>query len=470
MRTEILISNWKKGNSNNEYTTANPSYGKIFRIVNKGGLGFSDVFEDDDSKGYNDKDKTYHIFLSDSATPEQEDKISRLKNVKVVNSMAKGGLTSSIKWKKNIGDDGWSSTMENESAYDNEGGYISESGNWKIYRDGRFYERADGYENYKRDGYWIVMGMNEYGRLEDFKGEFETLSEAKKYVERWIEINPKDFAKGGLTKGKSHSKGGMPMQVKSTGQKVELEGGEGVLNKYVMSDDNTYEFEGKEMTPCQIASKLNQTDGNGVKFDCQQTKTTDMTATDKSTGFAAGGILFGIGKFGIGDVIQLNAKGKNVSSLRPYLSEHDNSTIIGINQVGSSYNVLTRTSGGTLTITTISAGELQRYYKQKKKHKDNKIKVGSIVQTNSYINDFEEVKSKVRSGVWVTEWLSGKDIGVRQERGEASMRLLNDMGFKLGTKLKIGQDEWEVIEVMGGGSDYIAIFELQNVKYPSITD
>ena len=43
-----------------------------------------------------------------------------------------------IKWKKNIGDEGWTATMENENAYENEGGYISESGNWKIYRQGRW--------------------------------------------------------------------------------------------------------------------------------------------------------------------------------------------------------------------------------------------------------------------------------------------------------------------------------------------
>lgn len=101
--------------------------------------------------------------------------------------MAKGGIV----WKKNIGNDGWSATMENESAYDNVGGYISESGNWKIFRDGRFYKREDGYENYKRDGNWIVEGND------DFKGMFATLSEAKKYVERWIATNPKDYAKGG---------------------------------------------------------------------------------------------------------------------------------------------------------------------------------------------------------------------------------------------------------------------------------
>ena len=50
----------------------------------------------------------------------------------------KGGK---VTWKKNIGEDGWSSTMENQSAYDNVGGYISESGNWIIFRDGRKMEK-----------------------------------------------------------------------------------------------------------------------------------------------------------------------------------------------------------------------------------------------------------------------------------------------------------------------------------------
>ena len=40
-------------------------------------------------------------------------------------------------------------------------------------------------------------------------------------------------AKGGITKGKSHAEGGIPMTVKSTGQQVELEGGEGVINKRI---------------------------------------------------------------------------------------------------------------------------------------------------------------------------------------------------------------------------------------------
>jgi len=94
---------------------------------------------------------------------------------------------------------------------------------------------------------------------------------------------------GGLTKGKSHAKGGIKMKVKSTGQNIEVEGGEGIINKYVMSDDKKYSYEGKKMTACEIASDLNQKTGNGVSFDCNETKKTDMTPTDPSTGFSKGG-------------------------------------------------------------------------------------------------------------------------------------------------------------------------------------
>lgn len=75
-------------------------------------------------------------------------------------------------------------------------------------------------------------------------------------------------AKGGITKGKSHAEGGIPMVVKSTGQQVELEGGEGVINKRNMASTKTFDFEGKKMTICEIASKINSADGNGVQIDC----------------------------------------------------------------------------------------------------------------------------------------------------------------------------------------------------------
>ena len=94
---------------------------------------------------------------------------------------------------------------------------------------------------------------------------------------------------GGLTKGPSHAKGGIKMKVKSTGQNIEVEGGEGIINKHVMSSKKKISYKGKKATPCEIASDLNQQTGNGVKFDCAETEFTDMTPTDPSTGFDKGG-------------------------------------------------------------------------------------------------------------------------------------------------------------------------------------
>lgn len=76
------------------------------------------------------------------------------------------------------------------------------------------------------------------------------------------------MAKGGITKGKSHKEGGIPMQVKSTGQKVELEGGEGVINKRNMSDTKKHTFDGKQLTKCEIASEINSDNNNGVEIEC----------------------------------------------------------------------------------------------------------------------------------------------------------------------------------------------------------
>jgi hypothetical protein len=63
----------------------------------------------------------------------------------------------------------------------------------------------------------------------------------------------------------------MPLTVKSTGQSIEIEGGEGVINKRSMQMNKKLEFEGKEMTPCEIISKINEM-GGGVKFKCADVK------------------------------------------------------------------------------------------------------------------------------------------------------------------------------------------------------
>jgi hypothetical protein len=60
----------------------------------------------------------------------------------------------------------------------------------------------------------------------------------------------------------------MPLKVESTGQNIEIEGGEGVINKRSMQMSKKLDFQGKKMTPCQIVSKINEM-GGGVKFKCQ---------------------------------------------------------------------------------------------------------------------------------------------------------------------------------------------------------
>lgn len=81
----------------------------------------------------------------------------------------------------------------------------------------------------------------------------------------------KEYKDGGLAYGNSHAKGGMPMTVKNTGQNIEIEGGEGVVNKRSMQMKKEVEFQGKKMTPCEVISSINEM-GGGVKFKCEDVK------------------------------------------------------------------------------------------------------------------------------------------------------------------------------------------------------
>lgn len=81
----------------------------------------------------------------------------------------------------------------------------------------------------------------------------------------------KEYKDGGLAYGNSHAKGGMPMTVKSTGQNIEIEGGEGVVNKRSMQMKKEVEYQGKKMTPCEVISSINEM-GGGVKFKCEDVK------------------------------------------------------------------------------------------------------------------------------------------------------------------------------------------------------
>ena len=83
--------------------------------------------------------------------------------------------------------------------------------------------------------------------------------------------NMKNIGYGGITYGESHANGGIKVQNKSTGEMLEVEGGEGVVNKRSMASDKMIKLNGKQMSICEAVSKLNEMEG-GVKFSCDDVK------------------------------------------------------------------------------------------------------------------------------------------------------------------------------------------------------
>ena len=98
-----------------------------------------------------------------------------------------------------------------------------------------------------------------------------------------------DGKKGGLLKGDSHDDGGIKAIVTDTGQPVELEGEEVIINKKSMQDQTEYSVKG---TPKEIASAINSVDGNGVKF--QEGAEMTNLETGETTIMQDGGLLMNV--------------------------------------------------------------------------------------------------------------------------------------------------------------------------------
>lgn len=96
------------------------------------------------------------------------------------------------------------------------------------------------------------------------------------YLKKGGQLNPddkstKDFYAhksgnaGGMLVGKRHSEGGIKAVNNSSGQPLEMEGGETVITRNAVSDNTKREFEGEMLTNRQILSKINVS-GGGVSF------------------------------------------------------------------------------------------------------------------------------------------------------------------------------------------------------------
>jgi hypothetical protein len=132
-----------------------------------------------------------------------------------------------------------------------------------------------------KDTYSVAYDRPKYKGVSNGKIIMTELVEGDKmekggYYKAGGEINPdnkavKDYFAhnsgnaGGVLVGKRHSEGGIQAINKSNNQKIEVEGGEVVITRNAVSDNQKREFEGKMMTNREILSKINES-GGGVSF------------------------------------------------------------------------------------------------------------------------------------------------------------------------------------------------------------
>lgn len=129
---------------------------------------------------------------------------------------------------------------------------VAKSGN-KRYTIKRTYKNEGVVPTHKFSGHKLPFKPNN----PDFR--FAEGGKTKRYM--------KKIKRGGITYGKSHAEGGIPVKNQSTGDMLEVEGGEGIVNKRSMASDKKVKLNGKEMTICEAVSQLNQLEG-GVQFSC----------------------------------------------------------------------------------------------------------------------------------------------------------------------------------------------------------
>jgi len=95
-----------------------------------------------------------------------------------------------------------------------------------------------------------TIGINKFAEGGTVKGDGKHTNDAKK---------------GGFFDGRSHAEGGIKAVNKDTGQMLEVEGNEVIINKRSVADNTKREFEGKMMTNKEILSTINEM-GGGVSF------------------------------------------------------------------------------------------------------------------------------------------------------------------------------------------------------------
>jgi predicted ABC-type ATPase len=115
--------------------------------------------------------------------------------------------------------------------------------------------------NYSKIG--SPINIDEENVVKNYKEGGEIEPDDKKTKDM---ITHKSGSAGGMLVGKRHSEGGIKAINKSTGDPLEMEGGEVVITRNAVSDNKKHDFEGEMLTNRQILSRINES-GGGVSFE-----------------------------------------------------------------------------------------------------------------------------------------------------------------------------------------------------------
>ena len=287
----------------------------------------------------------------------------------------------------------------------------------------------------KVDGYMIIDGSSsDYAIIEEggFKlprnRAYSEIGYPTKKVERGnfekggqTDFNPDGKIKnkivhasgdaGGMLVGKRHSEGGIKALNQSTGQPLEMEGGEVVITRNAVSDNKKRSFNGKMLTNRQILSSINESGGgvsfadggevpNDLKFDCNaEYEYGGKTMCGKDLAYAMGGVTTAIvtdpneamadlqSTYGFGDVY---ANGGEIKKINAILEKIEDGQRFAL----SRYHTARKLKDGSYEISTIpkkeDEGDLSKGYRTKNYTDYTKFK-------NSVIRNLKSPTSRIDS-------------------------------------------------------------------------
>ena len=328
-------------------------YKKVFNAFNKEySLGFVDGAYELDSSGQRDANGNYILLVSDGISYNVEERLSKIKGITYKeiyidkNMLQMGGSTDDFN-RTDFYKGYYERLSPSDFVVEKENEKITINMNNRYKSGGRIFPQAvthDGIDEVDA----IANGMFEKGGLtkddelqakieaDDFMRTFRKTknivrsNKGDKVYERFEEIvrdkigSGKNYEKGGETDfnpdgkikdkivhasgeaggmlvGKRHSNGGIKALNKSTGQPLEMEGGEVVITRDAVSDNKKRSFNGKMMTNRQILSAINESGGgvsfadggqvpNDLQFDCNaEYEYGGKTMCGKDLAFALGG-------------------------------------------------------------------------------------------------------------------------------------------------------------------------------------